>query len=91
MKDNALGYAFICQHHGEKVTVSGGRVVTVLEVDSYCKLVERIYKRNQTKLKKLLMEEIPAECIERQLNDSQELDRLQRRSNRLSQAGLGGE
>ena len=76
LKDNALGYAFICQHHGEKVTVSGGRVVTVLEVDSYCKLVERIYKRNQTKLKKLLMEEIPAEFIERQLNDSRYISKF---------------
>lgn len=76
LKDNALGYAFICQHHGEKVMVSGGRTVTILEVDSYCELVERIYKRNRTKAKKLMMEEIPAEFIERQLNDSRYISKF---------------
>lgn len=76
LKDNALGYAFICQHHGEKVMVSGGRTVTILEVDSYCELVEQIYKRNRAKAKKLMMEEIPAEFIERQLNDSRYISKF---------------
>ena len=76
LKDNALGYAFICQHHGEVVTLSGGKTVKILEVDSYCDLVERMYKRNSVKAKKLLMEDIPAEFIERQLNDSRYISRF---------------
>lgn len=76
LKDNALGYAFICQHHGEKVMVSGGRTVTILEVDSYCELVKRIYMRNRAKAKRLMMEEIPAEFIERQLNDSRYISKF---------------
>lgn len=76
LKDNALGYPFICQHHGEKVTLSGGKTVKILEVESYCDLVERMYKRNRAKAKKLLMEDIPAEFIERQLNDSRYISRF---------------
>ncbi|MGN0036658.1 MAG: type II CRISPR RNA-guided endonuclease Cas9 [Bacteroidaceae bacterium] len=76
LKDNALGYAFICQHHGEKVQISGGRTVKVLEVDSYCDLVNRLYRRNPSKAKKLLMEDIPAEFIERQLNDSRYISKF---------------
>ncbi|MGM9797464.1 MAG: type II CRISPR RNA-guided endonuclease Cas9 [Parabacteroides sp.] len=76
LKDNALGYEFIKQHHGEKVQISSGRTVTILETDSYCHLVEQTYKNNRAKMKKLLMDDIPAEFIERQLNDSRYISKL---------------
>ncbi len=76
LKDNAIGYQFIKQHHGEKVTIGGGRTVTILETDSYCDLVEQTYKHNRAKMKKLLMDDIPAEFIERQLNDSRYISKL---------------
>ncbi|MGN1260210.1 MAG: type II CRISPR RNA-guided endonuclease Cas9, partial [Alloprevotella sp.] len=76
LKDNAIGYQFIKQHHGEKVTIGGGHPVTILETDSYCDLVERTYKHNRAKMKKLLMDDIPAEFIERQLNDSRYISKL---------------
>lgn len=76
LKDNTLGYEFIKRHHGEKVTLNGGRVVTILETDSYNQLVARTYKNNRTKMKKLLMDDIPAEFIERQLNDSRYISKL---------------
>lgn len=76
LKDNALGYEFIKQHHGEKVQISGGRMVTILGTDSYCRLVEQTYKNNRAKMKKLLMDDIPAEFIERQLNDSRYISKL---------------
>ncbi len=77
LKDNALGYEFIKQHHGEKVTLNGGRTVTILETDSYCSLVQRIYgKKNKGKMRKLLLEDLPADFIERQMNDSRYISKV---------------
>ncbi len=77
LKDNALGYEFIKQHHGEKVTLNGGRTVTILETDSYCDLVQRTYgRKNKGKMRKLLLEDIPEQFIERQMNDSRYISKL---------------
>ena len=76
LKDNSLGYEFIKKHHGEKVDLGGGRTVQILETDSYCAMIEKTYKNNRTKMKKLLMEDIPSEFIERQLNDSRYISKL---------------
>lgn len=70
LKDNSLGYEFIKNHHGEKVTLNGGRTVTILETDSYCQHVTNTYRKNRLKMKKLLLDDIPDDFIERQLNDS---------------------
>ncbi len=77
LKDNSLGYEFIKHHHGEKVTLNGGRTVTILETDNYCDLVQRIYgKKNRGKMRKLLLEDIPTEFIERQMNDSRYISKV---------------
>ena len=76
LKDNSLGYEFILKHHGEIVELGGGKRVQILEADSYCASVERIYKNNRAKMKKLLMEDIPSEFIERQMNDSRYISKL---------------
>ena len=76
LKDNSLGYEFIKNHHGEKVELGKGRIVSIQEVESYCSHVQRIYKKNQAKMKKLLMEDVPDDFIARQLNDSRYISRL---------------
>ena len=76
LKDNCLGYEFIQKHHGEIVDLGGGRKVQILELDSYCASVENNYKNNRSKMKKLLMEDIPSEFIERQLNDSRYISKF---------------
>ena len=76
LKDNSLGYEFILKHHGEIVELGGGKSVQILEADSYCASVERTYKNNRAKMKKLLMEDIPSEFIERQMNDSRYISKL---------------
>lgn len=76
LKDNSLGFEFIKKHHGEKVTLRGGKTVKILEMDSYCQNVEKIYKNNKGKMKKLMMEDIPEDFIERQLNDSRYISKL---------------
>lgn len=77
LKDNALGFEFIKEHHGELVTLSGGRnSVRILEVDSYCTLVEQMFSNNPDKKRELLMDDIPLDFIERQLNDSRYISKF---------------
>ena len=70
LKDRLLGYEFIKAHHGEKVQLSQGKVVEILTVEAYEKFVKDHYANNRTKMKKLLMDDIPDGFIERQMNDS---------------------
>lgn len=74
LKDNQLGYEFIKQHHGQTVQLASGRMVRVLEVDQY----ERLVKDNFSHIKrrKLLMDDIPTEFIQRQLNDSRYISKV---------------
>ena len=74
LKDNQLGYEFIKQHHGQTVQLSAGRMVRVLEVDQYEHLVKDDF--SQSKRRKLLMDDIPAEFIQRQLNDSRYISKV---------------
>ncbi|MEN6456790.1 MAG: type II CRISPR RNA-guided endonuclease Cas9 [Prolixibacteraceae bacterium] len=76
LKDNDLGYEFIKKHHGEKVVLSFGRDVDILSVDAYEKFVKDNYSGNRGKMKRLLMDEIPDQFIERQLNDSRYISRV---------------
>lgn len=70
LKDRMLGYEFIKAHHGEKVHISMGEPVTILSVKEYEELVQKNFKKNPVKMKKLLMDDIPDKFIERQMNDS---------------------
>ena len=76
LKDRQLGYEFIAEHHGEKVQLSQGEVVEIFSVDDYEKFVKENYANNRVKMKKLLMENIPDEFIERQLNDSRYISKV---------------
>lgn len=76
LKDRQLGFEFIKSHHGEKVQLSQGKVVEILSVEAYEKFVKEHYANNRTKMKKLLMDDIPDGFIERQLNDSRYISKL---------------
>lgn len=76
LKDRQLGYEFIKAHHGEKVQLSQGRVVEILSVEAYEKFVKDHYANNRTKMKKLLMDDIPDGFIERQMNDSRYISKV---------------
>lgn len=76
LKDRLLGYEFIKAHHGEKVQLSQGKVVEILSVEAYEKFVKDHYANNRTKMKKLLMEDIPDGFIERQMNDSRYISKV---------------
>lgn len=76
LKDRQLGYEFIKAHHGEKVQLSQGKVVEILSVETYEKFVKTHYANNRTKMKKLLMDDIPDGFIERQMNDSRYISKV---------------
>ena len=76
LKSNMLGYEFINKHHGEKIQLTGGKSVEVLSIGSYEQFVRDNYMRNPSKMKKLLMEDIPEQFIARQLNDSRYISKL---------------
>lgn len=70
LKDNQLGFEFIKENHGRKVTLTGGKVVEIFSIEAYQDFVRKHYAKNPSKMKKLLMDDIPDKFIERQLNDS---------------------
>ncbi len=72
LKDRQLGYEFICNHHGEIV----GDNIKILSIEEYEKLVKENYSCNPAKMKKLLLEDIPDDFIERQLNDTRYISKL---------------
>ena len=76
LKDRQLGYEFIKNCAGQIVQLSQGGSVEILSVDKYEKLVKDFYASNRTKMKKLLMEDIPDDFIERQMNDSRYISKL---------------
>lgn len=74
LKDNMLGYEFIKKHHGQ--ILDNG--IKIFEVDEYEKHVKNTYSSSSVsaKRRKLLMDEIPPEFIERQLNDSRYISKV---------------
>lgn len=76
LKDRQLGYEFIKNYAGHLVQLSQGDSVEILSVANYEKLVKDHYVSNRTKMKKLLMDDIPEGFIERQLNDSRYISKV---------------
>ena len=75
LKNRQLGHEFISNHHGEVVTLTGGRIVTILSVDAYEAFVKKTYASNRSKMQKLLLDDIPDEFINRQMNDTRYISR----------------
>lgn len=76
LKDNMLAYEFIKNRNGEKLELSHGRFVQLLTIGQYEENVKQYYGKNPSKMKKLLMDEIPEAFIERQLNDSRYISKV---------------
>lgn len=76
LKDNQLGKEFINNHKGEKVNLNFGKTVEILSVEAYEDLVKNQYAKNRSKMKKLLLEDIPESFAERQMNDTRYISKL---------------
>ena len=75
-KGKLLGHEFIKKHHGEKIELPFGKVVTIFTEDEYKQFVWDHYNRNRAKMRKLMLDTIPDEFIARQLNDSQYISKV---------------
>lgn len=76
LKDNMLGLEFILEKGGTKVEISGGKHVTIFTKEQYEGHVKAEFNTNKSKMKKLLMEDIPEDFIMRQLNDSRYISKV---------------
>lgn len=74
LKSSMLGHEFI-QRHAEQIVSIGNKEVKIFSVEAYEQFVKEHYGHNRTKMKKLLLDEIPDQFIERQLNDSRYISR----------------
>lgn len=72
LKDNNLGFEFIKKFHGYKVTDK----ISILEISDYEAFVKQHYAKNRSKRSKLLLEEIPDQMIERQMNDTRYISKF---------------
>ena len=75
-KDRMLAHEFIAQCGGEKITLSGGKVVEVLTLPAYEDLVKKNFAGDSRKQEKLMLDDIPEKFVARQMNDSRYISRL---------------
>ena len=76
LKGNMLGYEFIKNNSGKIVELGFGQKVKIQTVEDYELFVKEHYSYNPVKIKKLLMEDIPEQFIQRQLNDSRYISKF---------------
>lgn len=75
MKTNMLALEFIKKCGGTTVETTHGSV-PVLDEDAYTRLVEDLYRANKAKARNLLLEDIPEEFVQRQMNDSRYISKV---------------
>lgn len=75
LKDRMLGYEFIVKEGGRIIDGNLGGHIKIFTKSQYEEFVKQHYANNRTKMRKLLMEDIPDGFIERQLNDSRYIAR----------------
>ena len=76
LKDNRTAYEFLKDENGRIVALSNGNSVKLLNIEQYEDHCTQYFKKNRTKLKNLLSEDIPEGFINRQLNDSRYISKL---------------
>ncbi len=77
LKDKQLGLEFIRNHQGEIIpTGKGKEYVRIFTEMEYVKFVQENYAKIRGKRTKLLLDEIPDQMIERQLNDTRYISKF---------------
>ena len=74
-KGNMLGYQYIIESAGKIIEGANGKQFKILDKSQYEDFVDKHYSKNRGKMKKMLMDDIPSEFIQRQLNDSRYIAR----------------
>lgn len=75
-KDRMLGHEFIVKCGGEKITLSGGKVVAILSPEAYEDTIRKNFAGDPRKQEKLMLDDIPEKFVARQMNDSRYISRL---------------
>ncbi|MDP4210729.1 MAG: HNH endonuclease domain-containing protein [Bacteroidota bacterium] len=75
-KDNCTAYEYIKNNSGKKIELSFGKEVSILTLNAYEEHVKKSFAGNRSKMKKLLMEDIPDSFIARQMNDSRYISKV---------------
>ncbi len=77
-KSNKTAYEFIKDKGGERIDLGlgNGQSVELLKLEAYEAHCKEYFKKNKTKLKNLLSEDIPEGFINRQINDSRYISKL---------------
>ncbi len=76
LKSNQLGYEFILSNGGRVVSCSAIGNVPIFTKEEYKAFVAEHYSGNRNKASKLMMDDIPEEFVQRQMNDSRYISRL---------------
>ncbi|MGE4288252.1 MAG: type II CRISPR RNA-guided endonuclease Cas9 [Salinivirgaceae bacterium] len=76
LKSNMTAYEFIKNKGGSIVDLQQGKTVTLSTLFEYEEHCKQYFKKNKSKLTKLLMDDIPEKFIERQMNDSRYISKL---------------
>jgi CRISPR-associated endonuclease Csn1 len=76
LKDNQLAYEFIKNNQGLKVELHKNKIVQILDLSSYENNVKQTFGKNKSKFTKLMLEEIPEDFIQRQLNDTRYISKV---------------
>ncbi len=75
-KDNRLAFEYITSEGGKIIDIGLGKTAKIFTKESYEKFVKDNYSKIRSKMKKLLMDEIPDAFIQRQLNDSRYISKV---------------
>lgn len=76
LKDNRTALEFILDEGGRIVDTGFGEMVLIFKKDEYERFVSENYSQSRSKMKRLLMEEIPEAFIQRQLNDTRYISKV---------------
>lgn len=77
LKDYQLGYEFVKKHQGATVELGMGlKPIRISAIKDYEDFVKQHYSKNRSKRNKLLLEDIPEQMIERQLNDTRYISKF---------------
>lgn len=75
-KDNKTAYEFIKDQGGAIIDIGHGKSVQLFSLEDYENHCQTYFKKNKSKLERLLSEDIPEGFINRQLNDSRYISKV---------------
>jgi CRISPR-associated endonuclease Csn1 len=75
-KTNKTAYEMILKYDRQIIDLGFGKSVSLFSKDEYEEHIKRYFKKNRTKMEKLLSEDIPEGFINRQLNDSRYISKV---------------